>query len=64
MSSTAIPQPPDLAAVMSASWGDPTEIPGLISGLVEDHGRWNDLCLNLVASHNVMSPTARCHNIR
>ena len=56
MPSPLIPQPPDPAAVARAARGDPAGVPGLISGLVEDHGRWNDLCLNLVASHNVVSP--------
>lgn len=51
--------PPDLGAVARACRGDPVALVSLVRDLVEDHGHWNDGSLNLVASHNRLSPTAR-----
>jgi glycine hydroxymethyltransferase len=52
--------PPDLGAIARAvAAGDPASIIALVGELVEEHGRWNDGSLSLVASHNHVSPAAR-----
>jgi glycine hydroxymethyltransferase len=53
------PTLPDLAAIARACAGDPAGIITLVGDLVDQHGRWNDGSLSLVASHNHISPTAR-----
>lgn len=59
MSQPRVPPFPDLGAVVEACQGDPAALVGLVRGLAEDHGRWNEASLNLVASHNHLSPLAR-----
>lgn len=58
MSFVEQPMPPELAAVVAACGGDPASIIALVQRLVEDHGRSSASVVNLVASHNRMSPTA------
>jgi glycine hydroxymethyltransferase len=53
------PLPPQLEAIAKICRGDPRAIVETVRSLVEEHGRWNDYSLNLVASHNHLSPTAR-----
>ena len=55
---TASPQAPDLAAVTAACSGDPAGITAFVQRLVEDHGRASESVVNLVASHNRLSPAA------
>lgn len=47
-----------MSAVLAACGGDPTSIPALVRRLVEDHGRASESVVNLVASHNRLSPAA------
>ena len=59
MEQTALPEFPDLSDILRAAQADPAAIPPLVRQLVDDHGSWNASALNLVASHNHLSPTAR-----
>ena len=49
---------PDLAAVAAVCSGDPAEIVAFVQRLVKDHGRASESFVNLVASHNRLSPKA------
>ena len=59
MERDALPESPELSDILQAAWADPAAIPPLVRQLVDDHGTWNAASLNLVASHNYLSPTAR-----
>ena len=59
MERDALPESPELSDILQAAWADPAAIPPLVGQLVDDHGTWNASSLNLVASHNYLSPTAR-----
>lgn len=52
------PVEPDLAAVVAACNGELEDLVGLVERLVDDHGRANESVVNLVASHNRLSPAA------
>jgi glycine hydroxymethyltransferase len=58
MSASRQLQAPDLAAVTAACSGDPAAIVAFVQRLVEDHGHSSESVVNLVASHNRLSPAA------
>ena len=59
MAHAELPEPPVLSEILRSARGDPSAIPSLVRRLVDDHGSWNASSLNLVASHNYLSPNAR-----
>src|SRR6266511_2006321 len=58
MTTTALPDAPDLQRIREAV-SDIPRIPALIQRLTEENHVWNEAALNLVASHNFMSPAAK-----
>jgi glycine hydroxymethyltransferase len=59
MEKIVLPEPPDLSNIRQAAGADPATILPLVRTLVDEHGTWNAASLNLVASHNYLSPDAR-----
>lgn len=59
MEQVVLPEAPELSRIVEAAWADPVTIPPLVRRLVDEHGTWNASALNLVASHNYLSPSAR-----
>lgn len=53
------PRPPDLAAIVEACGGDPRALVDTVRALVAEHGRRGERSLQLVASHNHLSPAAK-----
>lgn len=53
------PAAPDLGTVAAACQGDPASLVRLVESLAEDHGAASGSVVNLVASHNRLSPRAR-----
>ena len=46
------------AVVRAAQEDDPRQLADLVDSLTEEHGGWHEHSLNLVASHNLISPRA------
>jgi glycine hydroxymethyltransferase len=53
------PRVPSPLELLEVATGDPEAVLRTVRRLVKEHGRWNRLSLNLVASHSRMSPAAR-----